>query len=174
MNRFVLSLELTRYDGSGRLSVKIFVDFTFPTDRNYLSVDVDMDTQEEEAPPIRVEQWTFFERLKGYRKGGFHPVHIDDIYHERYQVLNKLGHGSYGTVWLAEDLTLGRFVSLKILASDRISKDISEAVIPRRLTNLFMMDKSISSSSWMTFKLRVQMVLLINVLSRRCLGRHLV
>ena len=39
-----------------------------------------------------------------YQPGGYHPVHLGDIYCERYRVINKLGFGSYSTVWLARDL----------------------------------------------------------------------
>ncbi|KAH6877435.1 kinase-like domain-containing protein [Coprinopsis sp. MPI-PUGE-AT-0042] len=36
----------------------------------------------------------------------------------RYAVINKLGHGSYSTVWLVRDEIQGSFVSLKILTAD--------------------------------------------------------
>ena len=39
----------------------------------------------------------------GYRPGGYHPVHLGDIYCERYSVINKLGFGIHSTVWLARD-----------------------------------------------------------------------
>jgi serine/threonine-protein kinase SRPK3 len=39
-----------------------------------------------------------------YHLGGFHPVYIGDVYHDRYEVLNKVGYGAYSTVWLARDL----------------------------------------------------------------------
>jgi serine/threonine-protein kinase SRPK3 len=39
-----------------------------------------------------------------YRPGGFHPVYIGDVYHDKYKVLNKIGYGVYSTVWLARDL----------------------------------------------------------------------
>lgn len=39
-----------------------------------------------------------------YRKGGYHPVCLDEVFNDRYQVLSKLGHGIYSTVWLAKDL----------------------------------------------------------------------
>ena len=39
-----------------------------------------------------------------YRPGGYHPVHIGEVYRERYRVLHKLGYGTYSTVWLARDL----------------------------------------------------------------------
>jgi len=39
-----------------------------------------------------------------YQPGGYHPVHLGDVYRERYRVINKLGFGTYSTVWLARDL----------------------------------------------------------------------
>ena len=45
------------------------------------------------------------EPLQRYRAGGYHPVHIGDLFDGgRYRVENKLGWGAYGTVWLAKDL----------------------------------------------------------------------
>jgi len=44
------------------------------------------------------------ESAYNYRPGGYHPVHLGDVYCERYKVINKLGYGSYSTVWLARDL----------------------------------------------------------------------
>lgn len=52
------------------------------------------------------------EELEGYKKGGYHPTHIGDVFSQiegttlpRYRVIQKLGWGSYATVWLAKDLT---------------------------------------------------------------------
>ena len=39
-----------------------------------------------------------------YRPGGYHPVHLGDVYCQRYRVIHKLGFGTYSTVWLARDL----------------------------------------------------------------------
>ena len=39
-----------------------------------------------------------------YVPGGYHPVNIGDMFHNRYEVLRKLGFGQYSTVWLANDL----------------------------------------------------------------------
>lgn len=74
------------------------------------------------------------ERLENYQIGGFHPVNLNDILHDRYQVINKLGHGSYGTIWLVEDLTSGQLASLKIIAS-KVSKSVSEAAILQHIEN---------------------------------------
>ncbi|KAJ8587179.1 hypothetical protein M405DRAFT_794576 [Rhizopogon salebrosus TDB-379] len=48
------------------------------------------------------------ENLNDYRPGGYHPVHLGDIYpmrdNPRYRVLHKLGYGSLATIWLAKDI----------------------------------------------------------------------
>eukprot|EP00954_Amorphochlora_amoebiformis_P011778 919843-Amorphochlora_amoeboformis.AAC.2 len=43
------------------------------------------------------------EGKSGYRKGGYHPVNIGDVYNSRYTVHRKLGWGHFSTVWLATD-----------------------------------------------------------------------
>ncbi|SMY24981.1 unnamed protein product [Zymoseptoria tritici ST99CH_1A5] len=54
------------------------------------------------------------ERLDLYEPGGYHPVMIDDFLHDRYRIVDKLGHGGYSTVWLARDETAKRYVAVKI------------------------------------------------------------
>jgi len=39
-----------------------------------------------------------------YRPGGYHPVHLGDLYCQRYRVIRKLGLCGYSTVWLTRDL----------------------------------------------------------------------
>jgi non-specific serine/threonine protein kinase len=41
---------------------------------------------------------------ESYHPGSYCPVHIDNIFDRRYQVIRKLGYGAYSTVWLAKDL----------------------------------------------------------------------
>ncbi|KIM43980.1 hypothetical protein M413DRAFT_68265, partial [Hebeloma cylindrosporum] len=60
------------------------------------------------------------ERMRDYCPGGHHPVLIGDIFHSRYQVIQKLGSGAYSTVWLVEDLRSGRFTSLKIVRASAL------------------------------------------------------
>ncbi|XP_071445109.1 uncharacterized protein [Hetaerina americana] len=45
------------------------------------------------------------ESPKDYCKGGYHPVKIGDLFHNRYHVVRKLGWGHFSTVWLCWDLT---------------------------------------------------------------------
>ncbi|KAJ4031212.1 hypothetical protein NW758_012565 [Fusarium oxysporum] len=49
-----------------------------------------------------------------YHPGGYHPVHLGDVIQERYHIMRKVGWGQYSTVWLAVDMKLTRYVSLKI------------------------------------------------------------
>lgn len=73
------------------------------------------------------------EDLENYVQGGYHPVHIGEKYGaERYEVVHKLGHGSYSTVWLARDSREGKFVTLKILRADA-SERSSESLVLARL-----------------------------------------
>ncbi|RDA87543.1 hypothetical protein CP532_3935 [Ophiocordyceps camponoti-leonardi (nom. inval.)] len=54
------------------------------------------------------------ERLEMYLPGGYHPVMIDDVLHDRYRILDKLGSGGYSTIWLAQDERLKRYVAVKV------------------------------------------------------------
>ncbi|KAH6903328.1 kinase-like domain-containing protein [Coprinopsis sp. MPI-PUGE-AT-0042] len=55
----------------------------------------------------------------GYRPGGYHPVYLGDAFNNgRYTVVNKLGHGSFSTVWLVRDEAQGSLASLKIITAD--------------------------------------------------------
>lgn len=54
---------------------------------------------------------------KDYIKGGYHPVKIGDLFHNRYHVVRKLGWGHFSTVWLCWDLNDKKFVALKVVKS---------------------------------------------------------
>lgn len=43
------------------------------------------------------------EGRESYCHGGFHPVHLGDVFDGHYEVLRKLGYGLYSTVWLVKD-----------------------------------------------------------------------
>ncbi|KAF8067644.1 kinase-like domain-containing protein [Lyophyllum atratum] len=88
-------------------------------------------TPEARAPPTmyEYEQPIDMERVACYCKGGFHPVNINDIFYNRYRIVNKLGYGSYGTVWLVEDLSLKRLASLKVLTAEASAVSSEQNVI---------------------------------------------
>ncbi|VDK67500.1 unnamed protein product [Onchocerca ochengi] len=54
---------------------------------------------------------------KDYRKGGYHPVAIGDVFNGRYHVIRKMGWGHFSTVWLCWDTVQMRFVAMKIVKS---------------------------------------------------------
>ena len=56
--------------------------------------------QERFIPLYGAAEW-----IEEYRPGGHHPVHLGDLFSQRYKVLRKLGYGAYSTVWLARDLS---------------------------------------------------------------------
>jgi serine/threonine-protein kinase SRPK3 len=64
------------------------------------------------------------ERLDGYRPGGYHPIRLNEKLQGRYSIVEKLGHGSYSTIWLARDETLSRYVAIKIGIADYNSKEV--------------------------------------------------
>lgn len=43
------------------------------------------------------------EPVEEYRRGGYHPVHLKDVFNQQYRVGGKLAYGQYSTVWLARD-----------------------------------------------------------------------
>ena len=61
-------------------------------------------------------------------KGGFHPIHINNVLHNCYRIVDKLGYGLYGTIWLVDDLASGRFAALKVLAAN-VSKVSKVAIL---------------------------------------------
>jgi serine/threonine protein kinase len=59
------------------------------------------------------------EDLERYAPGGFHPVHLGDVFDdERYRIVHKLGSGGFSTVWLARDEIEQKWVALKIVVAD--------------------------------------------------------
>ncbi|KAI8956970.1 kinase-like protein [Daldinia sp. FL1419] len=58
------------------------------------------------------------EPFANYVPGGYHPVHIGDQLHSRYSIVNKIGHGSCSTVWLARDKCTNKLVAVKVVVSD--------------------------------------------------------
>ncbi|KAG5294127.1 protein kinase [Histoplasma capsulatum G186AR] len=54
------------------------------------------------------------ESLEKYNPGGYHPIMIGDMLHERYRIVGKLGFGGYSTVWLAQDTHLKSYVAVKV------------------------------------------------------------
>jgi hypothetical protein len=58
-----------------------------------------------------------FEGHDGYKRGGYHPVHIGELYNNRYVIVKKLGWGHFSTVWLCDDTKTGEKVAMKVQKS---------------------------------------------------------
>lgn len=56
---------------------------------------------------INVEE----EGIPDYLASRFYPVHLGQVFQDRYQAVTKLGFGSSSTIWLARDLRYVVFVS---------------------------------------------------------------
>ncbi|KAJ4408414.1 hypothetical protein N0V82_009713 [Gnomoniopsis sp. IMI 355080] len=73
------------------------------------------------------------EPTERYRPGGYHLLSIGDVLHQRYQIVHKLGFGSYSTICLAKDAQqLGRCVAIKIKTAET-DHDLNETLIWRQL-----------------------------------------
>ncbi|PYH81545.1 kinase domain protein [Aspergillus uvarum CBS 121591] len=70
------------------------------------------------------------ETLERYRPGGYHPIMIGGLLHDRYYIVDKLGFGGYST-----------YVALKVGIADSI---LQEPIVLRALTTPLL---SLSSSS---------------------------
>lgn len=55
-------------------------------------------------PIIKTRQAVEEETLPVYDPDEFYPVHIGDVFKERYHVLGKLGFGANSTTWFCRDL----------------------------------------------------------------------
>ncbi|CAK7273999.1 hypothetical protein SEPCBS57363_005937 [Sporothrix epigloea] len=80
-------------------------------------------------PPFRYQ----VEDTEKYAPGGFHPVDIGDVISsgERdYEVIHKLGHGGFATVWLVRSgAQLTTYNALKILIADSADYNDPELAI---------------------------------------------
>ncbi|KAJ3442178.1 hypothetical protein M0812_11908 [Anaeramoeba flamelloides] len=47
------------------------------------------------------------ENPEDYKKGGYHPTKVGEIFKKRYKALFKIGWGYFSTVWLVEDIKYG-------------------------------------------------------------------
>jgi serine/threonine protein kinase len=81
-----------------------------------------------------------------YQSGGHHPVHLEDRLGDKkqYRVINKLGTGGFGNVWLCRNVKCKptEYVAVKILMAE-LSNDESnsrEAKNIRRLQELAKVD----------------------------------
>jgi hypothetical protein len=68
--------------------------------------------------PFEYEYIEEVERLERYRAGGNHPLVIGDVIKDRYQVVHKLGFGTFSTTWLCRDNRSNRYAAVKVGTGD--------------------------------------------------------
>ena len=79
----------------------------------------------------------------GYRKGGYHPVKVGEVFRDgRYVVRKKLGWGHFSTVWLCDDLETRTQIALKVQksASHYTEAALDEIEILKRVQDVESVD----------------------------------
>lgn len=75
------------------------------------------------------------ESLEKYRISGYHPVAIGDRLKDgRYEIVDKLGHGGYSTIWIARDThSTSRYVAVKVCISDNTATSQEKEITQKLL-----------------------------------------
>ena len=68
--------------------------------------------------PVEYMPLEDIEKPGRYRPGGYHPISVGDCLGGRYDVIHKLGFGTYSTTWLARDMNMEKYVAVKIAIAD--------------------------------------------------------
>ncbi|KFA71537.1 hypothetical protein S40288_06832 [Stachybotrys chartarum IBT 40288] len=85
---------------------------------------------------LKIETAPFgLEKLYDYEPGGHHPVHLDDVFNNRYRVIHKLGSGGFANVWLCRDLAAGlpKYVAAKVIAAEGSTAECPESRVDKLL-----------------------------------------
>ncbi|OJJ51295.1 hypothetical protein ASPZODRAFT_148598 [Penicilliopsis zonata CBS 506.65] len=91
--------------------------------RNIATTHLRMDSIAPDASPPKYAPVEYMplediERPERYCPGGYHPVNIGDRLTDRYDVVHKLGFGTYSTTWLARDKNTKKYVAIKIAIAE--------------------------------------------------------
>ena len=84
---FLPCVALRRFVAKGTPAISTYQRYVFRRNGSYQFIRVPGNTE-----------W-----VEDYIWGGFHPVHLGDIFKKRYRIIRKLGNGRSATVWLAKD-----------------------------------------------------------------------
>jgi serine/threonine-protein kinase SRPK3 len=85
---------------------------------------------------LKIETAPFgLEKLYDYEPGGHHPVHLHDVFNNRYRVIHKLGSGGFANVWLCRDLAAGlpKYVAAKVIAAEGSTAECPESRVAKLL-----------------------------------------
>ncbi|RDK44401.1 kinase-like protein [Aspergillus phoenicis ATCC 13157] len=58
------------------------------------------------------------EKLERYRRGGYHPIYVGDMLNNRNKMIDKLGHGTFSTIWLSRNERKTAYVAVKVSTED--------------------------------------------------------
>lgn len=64
------------------------------------------------------------EDVEKYRYGGLHPINLHAVLNKKYEIVHKLGHGGFATIWLARVLNEERYVAIKVLIAKGPVQDL--------------------------------------------------
>lgn len=74
-------------------------------------------------PPFEYVPLESVERLERYQPGGYHPVEIGHVLRNWYQIVHKLGYGTYSTTWLCRDHQRNKYAAVKIGTGDSSTRE---------------------------------------------------
>lgn len=75
-----------------------------------------------------------------------------EVFHNRYQVVHKLGHGTYSTIWLARDGEFNRYVAAKVCTAD--SNPLEVNVLSTLSMAQQLSDRTMIPSIWDRFNIQ--------------------
>jgi serine/threonine protein kinase len=76
------------------------------------------------TPRVLYEHIEDVDMLHFYCKGGYHPLEIGHVLHDRYRVVHKLGFGTHSTTWLAQDVQQSKYVAIIVGTADSDEKEV--------------------------------------------------
>eukprot|EP00960_Hanusia_phi_P073287 767974-Hanusia_phi.AAC.5 len=88
--------------------------FADPSQEDSDTNDMDNSSESEDTQDFDEEE---DEGKSGYKKGGYHPVRVGEVYNNNIVVIRKLGWGHFSTVWCAWDRKRKTQVALKVQKS---------------------------------------------------------
>ncbi|KAF2011004.1 kinase-like protein [Aaosphaeria arxii CBS 175.79] len=113
-------------------------------------------TNDDSEETIHYDILESVESIWGYCPGGYHPLTLGELLHDRYRVIHKLGYGSSSTVWLARDEQSDQNVALKVGESKRRTSEVDIiTALGRSQSNFFNVSGEMMIPTVLdTFKIR--------------------
>ncbi|XP_046840761.1 SRSF protein kinase 3-like [Xenia sp. Carnegie-2017] len=116
MNRKVLAIQAKKRRGKATKNKQVMKRDAGKVDKKANRVDnpppkYESDNDDDNSDSEEQED------VGDYKRGGYHPVKLGDLFNNRYSIIRKLGWGHFSTVWLAWDLRNKCYAALKIVKS---------------------------------------------------------